>query len=235
MHPAAGEPPQQKAVDRAEGQGPVLGRVPRPRHLVEQPGELGAGEVGVDHQPGPGADMLLQAIGHQPPAEVGGAPVLPDDGGGDGAAGAALPQDRGLALVGDADRGQIGGADAGGRDRLVTDGQRVAPDVLGIVLDPAVPWEVLAQLLLAHADVAALAVEHDGPAAGGTLVERENVLPAHVWGSPTSCAYLPAKPAVAQASRPPPSREAAASPSNFITSQLIQLEIQKHSRHETPG
>ena len=68
----------------------------------------------------------------------------------------------------------------GGRDRLTADGQRVAPDILRIVLDPAVLREMLAQLLLARADIAALAVEHDGTAAGGTLVERENVLPAHV-------------------------------------------------------
>src|SRR3954452_13474874 len=179
MDPAAGEPPEQEAVDGAEGQGPVLGRVPRPWHLVEQPSELGAGEIGVDHQPGPRLDMLLQPVRDQPPADVGGAPVLPDDGVMDGASGAALLKDRGLALVGDADRGQIGGANAGSRDGLVTDGQRIAPDVLGIMLDPAVLGKLLSQLLLAHADVTALAVEHDGPAAGGALVDGEHVTTAH--------------------------------------------------------
>ena len=49
MHRAAGQPPQQEAVDRAEGQLAALGRRARARHLLEQPGELGGGEIGVDH------------------------------------------------------------------------------------------------------------------------------------------------------------------------------------------
>ena len=47
------------------------------------------------------------------------APVLPDDRVRERPAGGALPQHRRLALVGDADRGEVGGADARGGERLV--------------------------------------------------------------------------------------------------------------------
>ena len=50
MHLAAGEPPQQKAVDGAEGQLAAFGSGPRAGDLIEQPRDLGAGEVGIEQQ-----------------------------------------------------------------------------------------------------------------------------------------------------------------------------------------
>ena len=49
---AAGELPDEPGVDGAEGEFAALGARPRAGHVVEQPGELGAGEIGVEHQPG---------------------------------------------------------------------------------------------------------------------------------------------------------------------------------------
>ena len=59
MHPATGQPPQQEAVHRAEGQLPALRLGPRARHVVQQPGQLGRGEIRVRQQPGPGGDQRL--------------------------------------------------------------------------------------------------------------------------------------------------------------------------------
>ena len=73
--------------------------------LVEQPAELGGGEVRVEHQAGALADPGF--VGLALAAEVGGAAVLPDDGPGDGPAGGAVPQHAGFALVGQADGGQL--------------------------------------------------------------------------------------------------------------------------------
>ena len=59
VHRAAGQLPHQPGVDGAEGQFAALGHLARAGHVVEQPGQLGAGEVRVQHQAGAG----LQEIG----------------------------------------------------------------------------------------------------------------------------------------------------------------------------
>ena len=184
VHPASGQPPEQKAVDRAEGELAALGRGARTRHLVEQPGELGRREVGVDHEPGARAHHGLVAVRHQPRAAIGGAPVLPDDGAMHRPARGPLPQHDGLALVGDADRGDRGGVQPGPGERLAADVLRVPPDGLGIVLDPAVLRIVLLELALGAGDRLARPVEHDRPSAGGALIDRQDVF-GHPRPSPT--------------------------------------------------
>ena len=52
MHLAAGEPPDEEGIDRAEGQFAAFGTRPDPGHVLEDPSELGAGEIGIDQQPG---------------------------------------------------------------------------------------------------------------------------------------------------------------------------------------
>ena len=49
---AAGELPDEPGVDRAEGELAALGALARAGDVVEQPADLGAAEVGIDHQPG---------------------------------------------------------------------------------------------------------------------------------------------------------------------------------------
>ena len=56
---AAGQPPQQEAVDGAEGEFAALGALARARDMIEQPGDLGAGEIGVEHQAGLRRDRRL--------------------------------------------------------------------------------------------------------------------------------------------------------------------------------
>ena len=52
MHLAAGEPPEQETVDGAEGQLTCLGAGAGARHIVQQPGDLGAREIGIEQQAG---------------------------------------------------------------------------------------------------------------------------------------------------------------------------------------
>ena len=118
VHLAAGQPPQQKAVDGAEGEFAALGAFARAGDVVEHPGDLGAGEIGVEQQAGLRRDRRLVAFGLQSRADVGGAAVLPDDGAVDGLAGRAVPHHRGLALVGDADGGDVRRVGAGLLQRL---------------------------------------------------------------------------------------------------------------------
>src|SRR5262249_43587033 len=95
------------------------------------------------------------------------------DGGMDGLAGLALPQHRGLALVGDAERGHVPGRELRLGERVAHARGGVVPDAPGVVLDPARLRIALRQLALSHAKLVALGVEHDRPRAGGALVDRQ--------------------------------------------------------------
>src|SRR5690606_17347665 len=116
----------------------------------------------------------LETVGAQPVAHVGGAAVLPDDGAMDRAAGLAVPDDGGFALVGDADAREPARIDAGGEQRMLDGGDGRAPEILGLVLDPARIREVLVELLLADPHRPEATVEDDRPGTGRALVDREN-------------------------------------------------------------
>ena len=174
MHPAAGQPPQQEGVDGAEGEMAVPGERARALDVVEQPGDLGGGEIGIEQQPGLGRDRRLVPRQLQRPADVGRAPVLPDDGAVDRLAAAPVPDEAGLALVGDADGGNVGGGEPGGGDRLPRRLHRRAPDVLGVVLDPAGGRIVLGKLALPRPQSAEVGAEHDGAARRRALIDRQN-------------------------------------------------------------
>ena len=62
VHLAAGQPPEQEAVDRAEGELAGLGRRARAVDVVEQPGDLGGGEIGIEQQAGLRRDRRLVAV-----------------------------------------------------------------------------------------------------------------------------------------------------------------------------
>ena len=173
MHRAAGQAPEQETVDGAEGQFAALGAGAQAVHAVEQPGDLGGGEIGVEQQAGARPRVGLAALPAQAVAKRGAAPVLPDDGLVYRRAGGPIPEHRGLALVGDADR--IDGAVTGQRHQAPRRGQAVAPDVLGVVLDPAGPRVVLRQLDLPLPGGPARGVEENAAAAGGALVDRQDV------------------------------------------------------------
>ena len=130
---------------------PACARRARAVDVVEQPGDLGGREVGIEQQAGLGRHRRLVSRRLERAAHVGGAPILPDDGVVDRLTGAPIPQHAGLALVGDADAGDVAGGEPGSGQRLARRLDRRAPDVLGIVLHPAVGREVLGELALREA------------------------------------------------------------------------------------
>ena len=106
--PAGGELVDEPRIDGAELQAAGLGlRLVVLAGVVEQPADLRAGEIGVDEEAGALADLGLEAAQAEILADVGGAAALPDDGVVDGAAGRAVPDNGSLALVGDADGGNV--------------------------------------------------------------------------------------------------------------------------------
>ena len=91
-------------------------------------------------------------------------------------AGVAVPHDGGLALVGNADGGDI----LGGGTNLVHGreghAQLGGPDLVGIMLDPARFREILGEFFLGHAANFAVVVKQDAAVRGRSGVKRHNVL-----------------------------------------------------------
>src|SRR5690606_5211597 len=119
-------------------------------------------------------------------AQRGGAAVLPDQRMRQRAAAGAVPDKGGLALVGDADGGHVGGRGAGVAQRLAGDVELALPDLAGVVLDPARLRIVLTEFALAHAARMAVAVEHNGARTGGALVQRQDERSRHGTSLPTT-------------------------------------------------
>ena len=55
------QPPQQEAFDGAGGERALLRRGAAARHVIEDPGDLGAGEIGIEEQAGLGRDLVFMA------------------------------------------------------------------------------------------------------------------------------------------------------------------------------
>ena len=175
MHAPAGQVVDQETVDGAEAQLATLGPRAGPRHMVEDPGDLGGGEIGVDQQAGLGAYQLGMAGGHQLLAERRGAAVLPDDGTVDRFAGGAVPHHGGLALVGDADGGDAGNIDPGLLHGPACHGPDVAQNVGRVMLDPAVAGIMLRKLAPRLGQRRPPTVEQDRPRRGGALIDGEDM------------------------------------------------------------
>ena len=108
--PVSCQTSQVSMVPNASSPASARSRAPGTLSRIQR--DLGAGEVGVDHEAGAFADEGFVAVALQAIAEIRGAAVLPDDRVVDRLAGLAVPDDGGLALVGDADGGDVVAADA---------------------------------------------------------------------------------------------------------------------------
>jgi hypothetical protein len=93
-----------------------------------------------------------------------------------GAAGRAIPQHRGLALIRDADRGDVARGELRLGERRAHAGAGVAPDLERIVLDPPRLREVLLVFTLRARNDLPVVIEDDRAGRCGALVEREDVI-----------------------------------------------------------
>src|SRR3989442_1707893 len=175
VNATARELPEQPRVDGAEGEVAALRAHTRPGNLVPKPAEFRAREVGVEDWAGLPARQALDTLGPEPVAQRGRPATLPDDGALDRSTGHAIPHDGRLALVRDADGGELGP----GNPRL---GQRRAggalnggPDFLGVVLDPARLREILRPPRVSAREHAAVGVDDQGGRPGRALIEGEDV------------------------------------------------------------
>ena len=175
MDPAAGEFPDEPGLHRAKQELSPLRPLPGVGDVVQDPLELGGGEVGVDHQP-----RALPEPVREPPllqfvAEPAGAAALPDDGVVHRLAGNPVPDDGGLPLVSDADSGDVPRFSSHLSHSLHSHPQLGGPDLVGVVLHPAGLGEDLGEFLLGHAADRALPVKQDAAVAGGAGIQGHHV------------------------------------------------------------
>jgi hypothetical protein len=122
------------------------------------------------------AYLVFVAIVFELRAKLCGSAVLPDNGVIDGLAGFTIPDDGGLALVGNAEADDVARADAGAGEDLDGGAKLRSEDVHGIMFDPAGIGKMLSELMLGDAGDLAVVIEENSAGAGGALIEREDVL-----------------------------------------------------------
>src|SRR3569623_632680 len=148
MDRAAGETPEQITIDRAEQQFATHRPLTRTGHIVENPCDLGAGEIRVHEQSGFSGDQRLMPFRLQPGAAIGSAPNQPNNGAMDRLPARTIPHDHRLALDADADGREVARCDIALSHRLVAGRDRRRPDIFRLVLDPTRGRKMLLVFLL---------------------------------------------------------------------------------------
>ena len=175
MQIAAGKVPNQPAVDRAETQLPAFSAPACPRHVVQEPGDLGAAEIGIQPQAGARREQGLMPRRAQFVAGAGRAPVLPDDGVVNRQTGHPVPDHRRLTLIGDANGRDVVAEQPRPGYRFAGHAQLSGPDLRSVVFHPAGLRKYLARFFLCHRHHGACLIEQDGAAAGRALIQGQNV------------------------------------------------------------
>ena len=133
----AGQVPDEPAVHRPGAQFSPLRPLADAGNVVHDPLQLRTGKIGVDQQAGLFRHRFSKAVGLQPVADLRCPAALPHNGIVHRLSCPAVPQDRRLPLVGDADAGNGLGVDMGGVHSLGQRPDRGGPDLHGIVLHPS--------------------------------------------------------------------------------------------------
>ena len=168
---ATGEVPDAPGVDVAEQHLSPLGTLPDAVDVVQDPFDLGAREVRGDGEARGGPEAIQPALLHELVADLVGAGVLPDDGVVDGLAARLLPDHRGLALIGHADRRDVGSLRARLLEAALDHLLAALPDLERVVLDPTRLGIDLFVLLLVEPNHLALMIEDHEPRARGSLIQ----------------------------------------------------------------
>ena len=169
--------PDHEAVDSPRGQIAGLGPPASIGHVIENPGDLGRREVGVDHQARSLGNPRL--IASETITGLRRATVLPDQGRRDGSPRIAFPNNRRLPLIGQSDgrdpiRFQSGFEQRPGHLRTDRTDQRDR-----IVLDPAGLGVARRQLGLALARRLELIVVDNRSGACRSLVDHQKMVSRH--------------------------------------------------------
>src|SRR4030095_2261729 len=167
--------PEQPCVHRAESKLTGLGFAARARDMIEPAGQIGAGEIRVEQQPGALLNHPVAAFGAESITLARRAPVLPDDGLVTRMARLPIQNNGVFTLVGNADRRNITRAQPRLLERSQGNTQLRRQDFMRVVFDPARLGVELVDLLLCYRADGAGVIKHDCARAGGSFVESKNV------------------------------------------------------------
>ena len=178
---AAGEVPQQPAIDGAEEQVACLSTLAGTFDVIEDPLHLRSRRVGVDEKSGAAAPLFWSFLTREFLTDSGGTGVLPDNGVVDRLTGVLIPHHGGLTLVGDTYRVNVFHGDVAIGKSLTDGATGIAPDFFRIVFYPAFFREDLLVLELANGSLLAVVVKDDAARRRGSLVDSGDVfLVSHV-------------------------------------------------------
>ncbi len=102
-------------------------------------------------------------------------PILPDNRVTHRPTGLAVPHDRGFALIGDADRGDVARVQAGTANRLDCHSKLRGPNLQSIVLDPTRLRKDLPEFFLRDRARGSFIVKNNRAGAGGAFVEGQEM------------------------------------------------------------
>src|SRR5690606_13503019 len=128
------------------------------------------GEVRRQRQSTPVPPPLVVVFGGQLPDQLVRAGVLPHDRVAERLTGGGVPQQGGLPLVGDADRGQVGAGQAGAVQCPADHPLGLVPDLGRVVLHPSGLGKDLPVFGLVSGDDGAVGSEQDAAGGGGPLI-----------------------------------------------------------------
>ena len=175
MGAAAGQIPDEPRIHVAEQQLAALGTLARTGNVIEDPLDLRAGEIGVNEQAGLFLHIRAETVGRELVADGRRAAALPDDCVIDGLAGVLVPDDRRLALVRDADAGDVRRRQAALFKRLAHGKHLTLKDDHRVMFHPARFWVDLREGILRQRHNVALTVENNRAGTGCTLVKCNDV------------------------------------------------------------
>ena len=180
MRLAARELPDQPGIDRTEDELALLCSLLCTLDMVEDPADLRAGEIRIDRQARLVANLIHESLGLECRGDRCRLAGLPDDGVVDRTARLLVPDHGRLALVRDADAGDVARDETGLLESFLHDSDHRAPDFLSVMLDPARFREVLRELFLRDTDNLGVAVEDDGTVGRRTCIKSHYILLCHV-------------------------------------------------------
>ena len=153
-------------------QFPATTSSPKP---IQQPAQLASGKISVRHEPRHGFDVLFKSFLAEPGDNRRGSAALPDNRVVQRPAGFPIPEQRGLALVGDADCRDAVQRNAGNADDLAQRVNLRIKDRRRVVLHPAGLRINLLKFIALHGDDPRAFVEQNGAGAGCPLIERNHI------------------------------------------------------------
>ena len=177
---AAGEVVDEPGVDCAKHEVARRRALACAVDVVENPLHLGGREIRVERESRAGAHQLLATLFNQLVDCRRGTTALPYDGVIDGLAAHAVPDHRGLALVGDADGGNAVGVDTALKLDFHHDGDLAGKDRRGVLLYPTGTRKTRFDAATCLRDDAAVLVDDGRKYRGGAAVERHDVGTAKV-------------------------------------------------------